>query len=553
MYSQGALPYDLRHYIAIMAAARHKCLYLVHQQEVEFISQKGQTSWLYGLSKIPQKLQDLSEINKLICHQPWLINKTHIVKLLKNQFNSWSITELIMAVTIIIHFQAMSGFIFGCGINDNYAQEIAKKKQLELQVEHDKLLTSQLEKNMLAINRQIKYSHMNSNQTDSENEEEEEEDEEVISEHDNDEEFDIYSFNDSQNDDDLSNDSGRFMSSSINRTLSNSSASSCEIGIDSLLKEMQVIQADDKIKQNYACSNAEPSMGFTPTQMFIKTTSGTNTLTNSPISSAISNGYLSDLSNKTAFVNSHPKASTIHQQFTDLHDENADQIDMNEEDSDLNLNERPRSNNLDGQSTGASKKHFKKHHHQTYSRRSTSLNSTSRAVKESPSLPPLPPTPVTLPVTVSKEIELENSYMLKYVHDPSFAKLNFKNADQSLRLEYYTWENQGYRTANSFYPDICDYLDNKFRIASTLTYNTMGSHKQVDTSPFRRAVWLYTHSLFGIRYDDYDYCQTKQLIGSQLRKYIKILCSCPETITKSDYDSIMKEFTHSEKAFIFDF
>ena len=75
----------------------------------------------------------------------------------------------------------------------------------------------------------------------------------------------------------------------------------------------------------------------------------------------------------------------------------------------------------------------------------------------------------------------------------------------------------------------------------------MGSHKQVDTSLFRRAVWMYIHSLFGIRYDDYDYNQTKQLIDTPLKNYIKTICSSPERITKKDYDSIMKEFTHSEK------
>lgn len=156
MYSQGALPYESRHYIAIMAASRHKCLYLVNQQEAEFISQKGKRSWLSGIENIPQKLQDLNELNKLLCHQPWLINhgliqvsslkrSTIIIsfqirlyyefkKLLKNKFNnSWSITELIMAVTILIHFHAMSGFIFGCGINENYLQELLVKKQTEIE------------------------------------------------------------------------------------------------------------------------------------------------------------------------------------------------------------------------------------------------------------------------------------------------------------------------------------------------------------------------------------------------------------------------------------
>ena len=79
----------------------------------------------------------------------------------------------------------------------------------------------------------------------------------------------------------------------------------------------------------------------------------------------------------------------------------------------------------------------------------------------------------------------------------------------------------------------------------------MGSHKDVDTSLFRRAVWHYIHSLFGVRYDDYDYKQIKKLLATPLRRYIKILCSCPERITKKDYESIMKEFTHSEKVGIF--
>ena len=75
----------------------------------------------------------------------------------------------------------------------------------------------------------------------------------------------------------------------------------------------------------------------------------------------------------------------------------------------------------------------------------------------------------------------------------------------------------------------------------------MGSHKDVDTSLFRRAVWHYIHSRFGVHYDDYDYKQIRKLLSNPLRKYIKILCSMPESITKRHYDSIMKEFTHSEK------
>lgn len=123
MYSQGALSYDSRHYIAIMAASRHKCIYLVRQQEKEFLSQNGQKKWLQGIDFIPPKLKDLTELNKLLCHQPWLINKSHIEAMLKGKF-SWSLTELIMAITILSKYHALAGFVFGCGINENFVNQL---------------------------------------------------------------------------------------------------------------------------------------------------------------------------------------------------------------------------------------------------------------------------------------------------------------------------------------------------------------------------------------------------------------------------------------------
>jgi hypothetical protein len=120
MYNQGALSYEMRNYIAIMAAARHKCIYLVKQQEKEFLSQKGNKSWLSGFEHIPNKLRDLHELNKLLCHAPWLISQNHIRDYLKRN----SVTELMMAITILTHFHALSGFVFGCGINENCIQQL---------------------------------------------------------------------------------------------------------------------------------------------------------------------------------------------------------------------------------------------------------------------------------------------------------------------------------------------------------------------------------------------------------------------------------------------
>lgn len=69
----------------------------------------------------------------------------------------------------------------------------------------------------------------------------------------------------------------------------------------------------------------------------------------------------------------------------------------------------------------------------------------------------------------------------------------------------------------------------------------------MDTSKFRRAIWNYIQCIFGIRHDDYDYGEVNQLLERPLKMFIKTACCFPERITKTDYDSILKELQHSEK------
>ncbi|XP_018054337.1 PREDICTED: sestrin-3 isoform X1 [Atta colombica] len=113
----GPLPYDYRHLIAIMAAGRHQCSYLINLQKGEFLLQGGDPSWLQGLRSIPGKLQDLYEINKILAHRPWLLNKSHIEKLTKGDDN-WSLAEVVHAIVLLAHFHSLSSFVFSCGINE---------------------------------------------------------------------------------------------------------------------------------------------------------------------------------------------------------------------------------------------------------------------------------------------------------------------------------------------------------------------------------------------------------------------------------------------------
>ncbi|NXX85833.1 SESN2 protein, partial [Urocolius indicus] len=119
----GPLPYHKRHYIAIMAAARHQCSYLVGLHMGEFLQVGGNPAWLQGLHCAPQKLRNLNEINKLLAHRPWLITKEHIEALLKTGQDSWSLAELVQALVLLTHYHSLASFVFGCGINPEEEQD----------------------------------------------------------------------------------------------------------------------------------------------------------------------------------------------------------------------------------------------------------------------------------------------------------------------------------------------------------------------------------------------------------------------------------------------
>ncbi|KAI5621524.1 sestrin 2, partial [Silurus asotus] len=114
----GPLPLSWRHYIIIMASARHQCSYLVHLHSSAFLLAGGDESWLRGIHCAPLKLQRLLMLNKLLAHRPWLITQTHIQELVcPGAEPRWSLAELIQAVVLMSHAHSLSSFIWGCGIH----------------------------------------------------------------------------------------------------------------------------------------------------------------------------------------------------------------------------------------------------------------------------------------------------------------------------------------------------------------------------------------------------------------------------------------------------
>ncbi|MFT7811118.1 sestrin-2-like [Arapaima gigas] len=114
----GPLPQPWRHYIVVMAAARHRCSYLVHLHSSWFLEMGGQESWLGGIHSAPPKLRRLNLLNKLLAHRPWLITRGHVEELVSpGSEERWSLAELIQAVILLTYAHSLSSFVWGCGIN----------------------------------------------------------------------------------------------------------------------------------------------------------------------------------------------------------------------------------------------------------------------------------------------------------------------------------------------------------------------------------------------------------------------------------------------------
>jgi hypothetical protein len=263
MVQGGGVPFQSRHYLAIMAASRHKCSYLVNQQEHEFKLENQDINWLQGIEYAHPKLKKLNELNKLLCHRPWLITPHHLEKLLNSKTDNWEKNQLLMAVAILTNFHALSGFVFGTGINSKHL-EIEHRQQQQKQ--HQQHLQQQQQQ------QQLQFEIMNSYYEDDDDEDNGDND-------DNDDDYDNTNFTYDDDFNNKNNDNGRTSrfsdskgattftievhpnnqkkisqnnllnrsnsSGSINRTLSNSSASSCEQGFDIVLKEMKIIQCDN--------------------------------------------------------------------------------------------------------------------------------------------------------------------------------------------------------------------------------------------------------------------------------------------------------------------
>ncbi|XP_075587165.1 sestrin isoform X2 [Dermatophagoides farinae] len=408
----GPINPAVRYYVAIMAASRHRCSYLVHFLRKQFLIIGGDADWLKGLEYAPIKLQSLNTINKILAHQPWLLKTTHIQSLTKN-INSWTLPELTHAIIIMAHFHSLCSLAFGCRFGyeppECNGEEDGEYEEIEIE--------------------ELRFD----------------------------------------------GDSG---SSTIKKIVKRSPASRL------IVERCRQLEQED-------ANLAKIMNSFT-------------------LATAATSGAGKRKHNKYHHNNNKSSSNTVTTETITKHNDNDNNDGTSGSNSTTKIDSKPMITVLDNGE-------FK-------------------------------------PNTWSEDEWQKHNFNV-YIDDPEFVYIDFAkrgrtSESSTYRIQDYQWDDQGYSLSNYLYPDVASFLDEKFKVGYNLTYYTLGPKTNIDTSPFRRAVWNYIQSIYGIRHDDYNYREVNILLERQLKCYIKHLACFPQLTSRHDFRSVMKGFRASEKVHV---
>jgi len=119
-----SLPFHIKHFVALMAAARWKNTYLVKQQE-RILLENGSMNeyeWLRGFTNLPKKISLLLEFNAKMAETPWKLNDNDFLALVSGD-DSWTVSELVQIFLILATYRGLAGFISATGINEELEYE----------------------------------------------------------------------------------------------------------------------------------------------------------------------------------------------------------------------------------------------------------------------------------------------------------------------------------------------------------------------------------------------------------------------------------------------
>ncbi|KAI3649805.1 hypothetical protein MP228_005437 [Amoeboaphelidium protococcarum] len=145
----------------------------------------------------------------------------------------------------------------------------------------------------------------------------------------------------------------------------------------------------------------------------------------------------------------------------------------------------------------------------------------------------------------------------RFLGDKELKHVDFdvKSSEYSIfRLQDYNWEEHGVSLITKYLPELGDMLDAEFNAILNLTdyslNNSRDELENVDTWPFRQAVWYYVLRLGGMCHDDFNYHQVNIYLNKRIKQYIKKVACYPESIVPSDFHKMGFSFRYDEKVHI---
>ncbi|RHY51860.1 hypothetical protein DYB38_008584 [Aphanomyces astaci] len=140
-----------------------------------------------------------------------------------------------------------------------------------------------------------------------------------------------------------------------------------------------------------------------------------------------------------------------------------------------------------------------------------------------------------------------------------------------LHTEDFSWDEHCFSLVSRYFPGPGGaILEDLFKLTMKLTYRTYGQDQatdkdaaaaanqedddekksEVDTTPFRHAIWYYVHRIYGICHDDYDYRNVNIYLNRPTKHFVKKVACTPWRVTVKDFEHFSHTLTASEKCHV---
>jgi len=120
-------------------------------------------------------------------------------------------------------------------------------------------------------------------------------------------------------------------------------------------------------------------------------------------------------------------------------------------------------------------------------------------------------------------------------------------SDQIFRKYSFNWQKHGVPLMNKFLSaDYGRLLNDEMQVVYQVSNNSICGTQNVDTSPFRHAIWQYSHRLYGVFDDTYNYEDVNTFLcpnnDRTFKQFLKKVCVSPDDFLQSQDLTMVERF-----------